>query len=108
LFLKVSDNTTSKTIKLLSAGSGNEGNRISYQGQDGRGSETLKFVSDRTGFFVYLGNQLQFTAHVDGHQERVLKDNPETSQIYTFAISFNYLQFIQWSEIGIMFIFTKK
>jgi hypothetical protein len=86
LFLKVSDNTSSKTIKLLSAGSGNEGNRISYQGQDGRGSETLKSVSDRTGFIVYLGNQLQYTAYVDGYLESVLSDNPETSQTYTFAM----------------------
>ena len=86
LFLKVSDNTSSKTIKLISAGSGNEGNRISYQGQDGRGTETLKSVSDRTGFIVYLGNQLQYTAYVDGYQERVLSDNPETSKTYTFAM----------------------
>ena len=86
LFLKVSDNTSSKTIKLLSAGSGNEGNRISYQGQDGRGVETLKSVSDETGFIVYLGNQLQYTAYVDGYQESVLSDNPETSQTYTFSM----------------------
>jgi len=86
LFLKVSDNTSSKTIKLISAGSGNEGNRISYQGQDGRGAETLKSVSDRTGFIVYLGNQLQYTAYVDGYQESVLSDNPETSKTYTFAM----------------------
>ncbi len=86
LFLKVSDNTSSKTIKLLSAGSGNEGNRISYQGRDGRGAETLKSVSDRTGFIVYLGNQLQYTAYVDGYEESVLSDNPETSKTYTFAM----------------------
>ena len=50
LFLKVSDNNTAKTIKLLSIGAGNEGDRISYKGQTGRGSSMLKSFPAETGF----------------------------------------------------------
>ena len=86
LLLKVSDNSHSKTIKLISAGSGDEENRISYKGQDDQGSETLKSVSDETGFIVYLGNQLQYTAYVNGYHEKILLDNPVSSETYTFEM----------------------
>ena len=84
LFLKVTDNTTTKTIKLLSNG-GNERERISYQGQTGQGS-MLKLGPDATGFIFYLGNQLQYTAYVEGYPKRILFDNPVTSETYTFTM----------------------
>jgi len=86
LFLKVSDNSATKTIKLLSTGSGSEGERISYKGQAGQDHQILKSGQDETGFIFYLGDQLQFTAYADGYQESVLSDNPETSKTYTFAM----------------------
>jgi hypothetical protein len=86
LFLKVSDNSQSKTIKILSTGAGNEGDRISYEGPTGQGS-TLKSSEDETGFIYYLGNQLQYTAYVNGYQEFILYDNPVTSETYTFEMA---------------------
>jgi hypothetical protein len=85
LFLKVSDNKITKTIKLLSTGAGIEGEWISYKGLAGQGS-TLKSSPDATGFIFYLGNQLQYTVYVGGYQESVLLDNPRSSQTYTFAM----------------------
>ena len=86
LFLMVSDNTTTKTIKLLSTGSGNDGDRISYEGLSDNSLKTLKSVQDSAGFIFYLGNQLQYTAYVDGYRERTLSDNPVLSKSYTFAM----------------------
>jgi hypothetical protein len=86
LFLKVSDNTITKTIKILSTGTGNVGERISYEGPTGQGS-TLKSSADRTGFIYYLGNQLQYTAYVGGYQENILLDNPVSSETYTFEMN---------------------
>jgi len=86
LFLKVSDNTTTQTIKILSNGPDNQGDRISYEGLSGNGSKTLKSVQDSTGFIFYLGNQLQYTAYVGGYPKRILFDNPVSSETYTFTM----------------------
>ncbi|MCX6266147.1 MAG: T9SS type A sorting domain-containing protein [Bacteroidetes bacterium] len=85
LLLKVSDNALTKTIKILSTGNGNEGNRITCKGPIAQGS-TLKSSPDVTGFIYYLGNQLQYTAYVGGYQARILFDNPVSSETYTFAM----------------------
>jgi len=85
LFLQVFNNTTRKTIKILSASPGDESNRISYKGQNGQGA-ILKSSPETTGFIFYLGNQLQYTTYVDGYYESVLFDNPVSSESYTFAI----------------------
>ncbi len=85
MFLNVSDNSTTKTIKLLSTGAGNEGDRISYKGMTGQVS-TLKSSPNAAGFIFYLGNQLQYTAYAGGYQERILTDNPVSSETYTFAL----------------------
>lgn len=85
LFLKVSDNTTTKTIKILSTGPGNEGDRISYLGETRQGS-ILKSAQNTLGFIFYLGNQLQYTAYVSGYPRRILFDNPVTSETYTFTM----------------------
>jgi hypothetical protein len=86
LFLKVFDNSQTKTIKILSTGPGNEGERISYEGPTGQGS-TLKSSADEAGFIYYLGNQLQYTAYVGGYQENILLDNPVSSETYTFEMA---------------------
>ena len=86
LFLKVSDNTSTKTIKLLSTDAGTEGNRISYNGLTGQDHPILKSVQEETGFIFYLGNQLQFTAYADGYYESILAGNPESDETYTFAM----------------------
>ncbi len=86
LFLRVSDNTSTKTIKLLSTGAGSEDSRISYAGESGQDHPILKSVQEETGFVFYLGNQLQFTAYADGYYESILTDNPESDETYTFAM----------------------
>jgi hypothetical protein len=86
LFLKVSDSTTIKTIKLLSNSPGNEGEQISYEGQSGNSGKTLKSDNASTGFIFYLGNQLQYTAYIRGYRKSVLVDNPVSNKIYTFTM----------------------
>ena len=86
IFLKVSDNSSTKTLKLLSHGRGNEGERISYEGKSDIGLKTLKSVQDSTGFIFYLGNQLQYTAYVGGYPTNILFDNPVTSETYIFTM----------------------
>jgi hypothetical protein len=85
LLLKVTDNAITKTIKILSAGAGHGGERISCMGQPGQGS-TLKSVADAAGFIYYLGNQLQYTAYADGYHEATLVDSPSSGKTYTFAM----------------------
>jgi uncharacterized protein (TIGR02145 family) len=87
LFLKVFDDKTTKTIKIISVAPGNEGERISYKGQTGQGS-ILKSAPDAAGFIFYLGNQLQYTAYVAGYPKQILLDNPVSSETYTFAMFF--------------------
>jgi len=86
LFLKVSDNTTTKTIKLLSNCPGNQGDHISYEGSSGNRVKTLKLVQDSAGFIFYLGNQLQYTAYVSGYREKFLSDNPVSSETYSLSM----------------------
>ena len=85
LLLKVSDNFTTKTIKMISTAPGNEGDLISYKGQAGQGT-TLKSAPDSTEFIYYQGNQLQYTGYVNGYQKNILLDNPLSSQTYTFKM----------------------
>ena len=84
LFLKVSDKTTTKTIKLLNNGSGNTGEQISYKERTGQDQSNLKSAPDATGFIFYLGNNLKYTAYAGGYHERILLDNPVSSETYTF------------------------
>jgi hypothetical protein len=86
LFLKASDGTAIKTIKLLSAGQGGESDRISYIGPSDQGHKNLKSKEDVAGFVFYLGNPLTYTAYVDGYYESILNDNPVSSENYTFAM----------------------
>ena len=86
LFLKVFDNFTTKTIKILSSGAGNEGDRISYMGQTGPGSESLKSFTEAPGFVYYLGNQLIYTAYVEGYHEHIIFDRPLLNETYTFNL----------------------
>jgi len=86
LVLMVSDNTSMKTIKLLSTGSGFNENRISYEGQSGNNLVTIKSNLDVNGFIFYLGNQLVYTSYVAGYHESVLFDTPISSEDYMFAM----------------------
>jgi uncharacterized protein (TIGR02145 family) len=86
LFLKVFDDVNSKTLKILSKGIGNEGNRISYLGQNGQDSKTLKASQRGSGFNFNLGNQLRYTANVNGYHESILFDNPDSSETYIFSM----------------------
>jgi hypothetical protein len=87
MFLRVTDNLTAKTVKLISTGTGNEGNRISYIGSSDQGSMIVKSSPKESGFVFYLGNQLMYTAYTDGYKENLLFDNPVSSETYTFEMA---------------------
>ena len=86
MFLQVSDRLTTKTIRLLSTGMEGKGEGIVYRGQSGSADPTMKSGHDAAGFVFYLGNQLQYTAYVQGYQESVRLDNPVSSETYVFPM----------------------
>lgn len=86
LFLRVFDNSVSKTIKILSVTPGAGEDKISYDGNIADLNENLKSIKDETGFIFYLGNLLRFTAFVEGYHENVRYANPVDSDSYLFAM----------------------
>jgi hypothetical protein len=86
MHLRVSDDKITKTIKILNAAPGNEGEQIFYQGPAGSNLTALKSSPDAGGFIFYLGNHLRYSAYVDGYQKRILLDNPVSSKTYTFTM----------------------
>lgn len=85
LLLQVSDKNSTKLIKILNTETGNQGDRILYNGRCRLGSY-LKSSTDTTGFTFYLGNQLLYTAYISGFQANTVLDDPEFSETYTFAM----------------------
>jgi len=86
LILKVTDQQTAETIRLVNCGKGIEVPAISYLGSTGGKSTGLKTSGDTSGFIFYLGDQLRYTAYVAGYSERTLYDDPITSQSYQFDL----------------------
>ncbi|NOU46876.1 MAG: hypothetical protein HOO86_07430 [Bacteroidales bacterium] len=86
LYLRVFDNSTLKTIKIMSIAPVSGDDRISYKGVTGQEDESLKSVTNETGFIFYLGNMLRYTAFVEGYHDNVLYDNPVSSETYTFVM----------------------
>jgi hypothetical protein len=86
MLLKVSDDKTTQTVKMISTGSGKERERITYQGPSGTNPQKVQSVSYAAGFIFHLGNPLQFTGYVNGYIESILLDNPVSSETYTFSM----------------------
>jgi hypothetical protein len=86
LILRVTDQQTAETIRLINHGEGMEESAISYLGSTGGKSIGLKSAGDTSGFIFYFGNQLRYTAYVAGYSERTLCDNPTTNQSYQFDL----------------------
>ena len=86
LFLRSSDNSTTKTIRIVSAGGGDAANRITSQGALGQIPGNVKSALDTSSFIFYLGNQLQYTAYADGYHESILFDDPISSETYLFVM----------------------
>ena len=87
LFLRSSDNSTTKTIRIVSAGGGDAANRITSQGALGQIPGNVKSALDTSSFIFYLGNQLMYTAYANGYNDKTLYDSPTTSTIYTFLMA---------------------
>ncbi len=85
LFLRVFDENTTKTIKIISTAPSNKAERISYEGQTRPVSIPIS-APDAAGFIFYLGNQLKYTAYVKGYQESIVLDNPVSCETYTLAL----------------------
>jgi len=91
LILSVFDDKNNRSIKIISAGQGNESNSIQYLGQTQNiGNNSLKNVNN-SGFIYYLGNQMMYTAHSTGYNEKILIDSPETDSTYYFDMTMFYL-----------------
>jgi uncharacterized protein (TIGR02145 family) len=86
LFLRVFDNSVSKTIKIMSVAPGAGEDKISYDGNITDVNENLKSIKGETGFIFYLGNLLRFTAFIEGYHENVRYANPVNSESYLFAM----------------------
>jgi len=86
LILNISDNVSSKTLKLLSAG-GNDGNRLSYTGYSAQAPLFCKSGQADTVFIFYLGNQLVYHGYVQGYHECVISDYPDSDTTYTFPMA---------------------
>ncbi len=84
--LMVSDQEITKIIRLVSTGLNNHRAGISYQGPDGTMNKPPKLSTDDAAFIFYLGNQLQYTAYVNGYSTSILNGNPISSETYTFSM----------------------
>jgi hypothetical protein len=86
LFLSVSDGLNSETIKMFSSGSGIGEDRISQMGSSEPAQNVLKSFPEKGGFIFYLGEQLRYTAYVEGYYENILYDEPVSSESYIFPM----------------------
>jgi hypothetical protein len=86
LFLRVSDDVNTETIKMLSSGSGIGEERISQMGSSEPAQNVLKSFPEKGGFIFYLGEQLKYTGYVEGYFENILYDGPVSSESYIFPM----------------------
>jgi uncharacterized protein (TIGR02145 family) len=87
MILVVFDDKNNRSIKIISAGPGNENNTIQYLGHAPNVEKSSLKNPDNSGFIFYLGNQLMYTAHANGYYDNTKFDDPTTSTIYTFNMA---------------------
>ncbi|NVO18447.1 MAG: hypothetical protein HXX13_02040 [Bacteroidetes bacterium] len=86
LLLSVSNKYASKSIRMINAGNNNHCNEIASAGQSWTKVSGLKSTQSNPGFIFYFGDQLSFTAHVNGYQDNILFDNPVSNETYMFSM----------------------
>ncbi len=85
--LNVSDSKNSKSIKIINSGKGHASNSIKYLGQTPDNSNSMLKSSENSGFIFYLGNEMNYTAHLNGYIDQTIIDNPTTDSTYTFSMT---------------------
>jgi len=87
LFLVVFDDKNNRSIRIISAGQGNDNNTIKYLGYTPNVEKSTLKNSDNSGFIFYLGNQLIYTAYANGFNNKIIADSPTTNTNYTFLMA---------------------
>jgi uncharacterized protein (TIGR02145 family) len=85
LMVNISDNVSSKTLRLLSTG-GSEENLLSYTGSSSQAPLSCKSGQAGAVFIFYMGNQLVYHGYVQGFHECVIPDHPDSDTTYTFTM----------------------
>jgi len=85
--LSASDNRTSKSIRIINSNQGLASNSIQYLGQSPDFKNGILKSSENTGFIFYLGNEMAYTAHVNGFSDQTITDYPTTDSTYTFSMT---------------------
>jgi uncharacterized protein (TIGR02145 family) len=99
MILVVFDDKNNRSIKIISAGQGNENNTIQYFGQTQNVEKSSLKNPDNSGFIFYLGNQLMYTAYANGYNEKTIIDNPTYDSTYYFNMSMFYLPTVITSPV---------
>jgi len=84
MILVVFDDKNNRSIKIISAGPGNESNTIQYLGHAPNVEKSNLKNPDNSDFIFYLGNQLMYTAYANGYYNNTKLDDPTTSTTYIF------------------------
>lgn len=99
LVLSVSDGQDKKSIKIINSRQGPETNSILYLGQTpGLENRNLK-STENSGFSFYLGNEMAFTAFVNGYLDQTITDNPTSDSTYTFYMTVSTLPDVETSPV---------
>ena len=99
LILMVFDDKNSRSIKIISAGQGNENNTIQYLGQTLNDEQSNLKNEDNTGFVLFFGNQMMFTAYAKGYNEQTIIDNLSSSRIYYYNMSLSNSLIVSTSTV---------
>lgn len=85
--LTVSDNRTTKSIKIINSNQGLASNNIQHLGQSPDFGNGILKSFENSGFNFYLGNEMAYTAHANGYIDQTITDNPTTDSTYTFSLT---------------------
>jgi PKD repeat protein len=86
LFFHASSGHFSKSVKLISNGSGMGNNRLTYLGSEIR---DFKSGSSTPAFIFHIGDQLLFESFKSGYEESIIIDSPSLNSAYTFQLTPN-------------------
>lgn len=85
--LSASDSRNTKSIRIINSNQGLASNSIRYIGQSNEISNGILKNSENSGFIFYLGNEMAYTAHVNGYIAQTITDSPTADNTYTFSLT---------------------
>jgi len=86
VFLSASDNKNHKSVKFVCNSQNFEGNSIKLFGVNHSIEKSTALNLDNSGFTYTMGDQMMFTAYVNGHHENTKFDKPTTNTSYIFTM----------------------